>query len=102
MYVTPEVKFSYTWLSKLSTISINLRGDEERVAGIFGTIEAAFNLIDEWSSRLTPLQVKSDIGAISGKLIVIEAVPSQLLMMVHDERIQEQSIQMAGNDLFPV
>jgi hypothetical protein len=99
MYRMPEVKFSYTWLSKISTLSINLRGDEENPIGALATVQAAFDLLDRWAESLQVLQVKSDIAAIDDKIVVIEPIPSQLLLMVHDEKIQEQSIQMAANDL---
>ena len=98
MYRVPEVKFTYTWLSKLSTISVNLRGDEERTLGQFRTVQQAFDLIDLWAASLTPLKIQSDIGAIHDKEIILDPVPAQLLMIVHDEQIQEQSIQMSAND----
>jgi hypothetical protein len=98
MYRVAEVKFSYTWLSKLSTISVNLRGDEEKVVGQFKTVQQAFDLIDTWAASLTPLKVTSSIGSLHEKDVVIEPVPAQLLMIVHDEQIQEQSIQMRAND----
>jgi hypothetical protein len=98
MYRMSEVKFSYTWLSKLSTISVNLRGDEEKVVGQFKTCQQAFDLIDAWAANATPLKITSSIASIHDKEVVIEPVPAQLLMIVHDEQIQEQSIQMQAND----
>jgi hypothetical protein len=98
MYRVPEVKFSYTFLSKLSTISVNLRGDEEKVVGQFKTVQQAFDLIDTWAAQLIPLKVTSDIASIHEKDVTIQPVPAQLLMIVHDEKIQEQTIQMQASD----
>jgi hypothetical protein len=99
MYRLPEIKYIYTWLSKVSSISVNLRGDEERVLGTQSTAEAGMNKLDKWASDLAILTTESDIAAANGRTVVIEPVPFQLLMMVHDEGFQEESIQMSANEV---
>jgi hypothetical protein len=99
IYRIPEIKFSYTWLSKVSTISINLRGDEEKVIGSRADANSAFAILDDWAATLTPLVIESDIASINGKSVVIEPIPFQLLLIVHDEKIQEESIQMSANEI---
>lgn len=99
IYRVPEVKYSYTWLTKLSTISINLRGDEERVIGTKANVQRAYDKLDEWANGLTPLFVTSPIASIGGKQVVMSPIPSQLLLLVPDEQIQEQTIQVTVNDI---
>jgi hypothetical protein len=99
IYRVPEIKYIFTWLSKVSSISVNLRGDEERVLGTQATAEAAIGKLDEWASNLTILVTESDIAQVDKRTVVIEPVPFQLLMMVHDEGFQEESIQMACNEV---
>ncbi len=94
-----EVKYTYTWLSSLSTISINLRGDEEKVIGSFATSQQAYDVLDEWAAFLVPLSVESDIATIANRLVALQAVPAQLLTIVHDEKIQNQSIQVTVNEI---
>ena len=99
MYRLPEIKYIYTWLSKVSSISVNLRGDEERVLGTLTSAEAGMRRLDFWASNLTILTMESDIAAVNGRTVVIEPVPFQLLMMVHDEGFQEESVQMSANEV---
>jgi hypothetical protein len=99
IYRVPEVKYAYTWLSKVSSISINLRGDEEKVVGTKANPEVAFGTLDYWAEHLVPLLVESDIASLNGKTVVIEPIPFQLLLMVHDEKIQEESIQITANEI---
>ena len=99
MYRMNETKFSYVWLCSLSTISINLRGDEERVIGSFATSQAAYDVLDSWASHLMPLSVESDIATIANKLVVLQGVPAQLMMIVHDEKIQNQTLQITVDEL---
>lgn len=99
IYRVPEVKYAYNWLTKLSSISINLRGDEEKVIGTKANVEKAFNQLDLWSSGLTPLFVKSTIASIADKQVVLSPIPSQLLLLVPDDTIQEQTIQVQVNDI---
>ena len=96
IYRLSEVTYVYTWLSKVSTISINLRGDEERVLGTQSTANKAMRKLDHWAEKLTILRIVSDIASVNNRSVVIEPVPFQLLMMVHDEAIQEESIQMSA------
>jgi hypothetical protein len=98
IYRIPEVKYQYSWISKLSTISINLRGDEERVAGQYKTVDDALMQLDHWAASLQLLTVRSDIAYINEHEVVLEPIPAQLLMIVHDENIEEQSIQVSVND----
>jgi hypothetical protein len=99
IYRIPEVKFAYTWLSKVSSISINLRGDEEKPVGTQSTPARAFKLLDKWARRLSLLTIESDIAAVNGQQVVLQPIPFQLLMIVHDEKIQEESIQMTANEV---
>jgi hypothetical protein len=99
MYRLPEVKYIYTWLSKVSSISVNLRGDEERVLGTLPTAEIGMGKLDYWASNLTVLTTESDIAQVNNRQVIIEPVPFQLLMMVHDEGFQEESVQMSANEV---
>ena len=99
IYRQAEIKYIYTWLSKVSSISINLRGDEERVIGTQASAEAAMNKLDYWATNLSMLTIISDIASVDGRTVIIEPIPFQLLMIVHDERIQEESIQMSANEV---
>ncbi len=94
-----ETKFSYVWLCSLSTISINLRGDEERAVGSFATSQAAYDVLDSWASHLMPLSVESDIATIQNKLVVLQGIPAQLMMIVHDEKIQNQTMQITVDEI---
>jgi hypothetical protein len=93
------VKFIYTWLSKISTISVNLRGDDERAIGTQPTAASAMNKLDFWANNLTVLTMNTDIAAVDGASVVLEPIPFQLLLMVHDEAMQEESIQLAANEV---
>jgi hypothetical protein len=99
IYQIPEVKFSYTFITKLSTLSINLLGDEEKVVGVFDSVKEAINQLDTWAKSLTPLYVTSDVSVIDKKIVVIEPMPSQLLTLVPDEDIEEESVQITANDI---
>lgn len=99
IYRVPEVKYAYTLLSKVSAISINLRGDEEKVIGTKADAEAAFAQLDGWAERLVPLKMESDIASVDGREVVLEPIPFQLLLMVHDEKIQEESVQLTFNEI---
>lgn len=98
MYRMPEVKFAYTWLTKASSLSINLRGDEERVVGTQSTVQEAIWLMDGWAATTMPLTVSSNISVIKDKLVILEPMPTQLLMIVNDEGIEEQNVQVSVND----
>ena len=98
MYRLPEVKFAYTFLSKVSSLSINLRGDEERVLGTQTSLVDALALMDNWAQTVMPLAVSSNIAALHEKLVILEPLPTQLLMIVSDEALEEESIQVALND----
>jgi hypothetical protein len=106
IYRIPEVKYSYTWLTKLSSISINLRGDEEKVVGTYQTVQQGLLKLDEWASTLQPLQVTSTIAGLANdpltgvpKQVVLSPIPTQLLLLVPDEPIQEQVIQVQVSDV---
>lgn len=99
IYRLPEVKFQFSWLAKISSISINLRGDEEKALGSQPTVKLAFNVLDNWASNTTPLHVSSNIAAIQNRMVVLEPLPSQLLLMANDEGIEEDSIQVSVNDV---
>ena len=46
-----------------------------------------------------PLSVESDIATIANKLVVLQGVPAQLMMIVHDEKIQNQTLQITVDEL---
>lgn len=98
-YAVPDVKFSYNFLAKLSTISINLRGDEEQVAGGYSTVRDALDQLDAWASSLTPLIVGSNISAIDQKVVVMQPVPSQSLLLISDEKIEEATVLFTLDDI---
>jgi hypothetical protein len=99
IYRLPEVRFSYSWISKVSSISINLRGDEERPLGTQTTISAALAKLDSWAETMVPLDVESNIVGINGKTVLLEPIPFQLLTIVSDEGIEEDVVQVSCNDL---
>jgi hypothetical protein len=99
MYRLPEIKYIFTWISKVSSISVNLRGDEERVLGTQTSAQAGMAKLDKWAANLTILSTESDIAQADGRTVIIEPVPFQLLMMVHDEGFQEESVQMSANEV---
>jgi hypothetical protein len=99
MFKHPEVKFAYSFVSRLSTLSINLRGDEEKVAGTFDTVKEALDKLDEWAATMTPLYVKSEIDAIAGKVLKLEPLPAQLLLLVPDDNIEDMPIQVTLNEI---
>jgi hypothetical protein len=98
MYRLPEVKFAYTFLSKISSLSINLRGDEEKVLGTQASLVEALAIMDNWAQTVMPLTVISNVAMLHEKLVILEPLPTQLLMIVSDEDLEEESIQVALND----
>jgi hypothetical protein len=99
MYTVPEIKYGYSWLTKVTSLSINMRGDEEKTLGQFDTVQAAISQLDTWASTLTPLIVKTDLVLLKDKVVILEPSPGQLLRTVPDENLEEDVMQIAINDL---
>lgn len=99
LYRLPEIRYSWTWIAKASSISINLRGDEEKTLGTQATVLAGLAKLDEWASSLTQLTVETGIDAFNGSTVILEPVPYQLLTIVNDEGIEEDVLQVSVNDI---
>ena len=99
IYRLPEIRFSWTWIAKASSISINLRGDEEKTLGTQATVAAGLAKMDAWGAGMTQLVVETGIGAFNGRTVLMEPIPYQLLTIVNDEGIEEDVIQVSVNDI---
>jgi hypothetical protein len=99
IYKLPEVRYAWSWISKASNISINLRGDEERSLGTQTSVLLAIQKIDSWASNMTQLTVDSSIEAFDNRVVLIEPIPYQLLTLVNDEGLEEDVIQVTVNDI---
>ena len=99
MYKLPEVRYAWSWIAKASSISINLRGDEERSLGTQATVLAAMSKMDDWAQNMTQLTVETDIDSFNGRTVLCEPIPFQLLTIVSDEAIEEDVVQVTVNDI---
>lgn len=99
VYRLPEIRFAWSWIAKASSISINLRGDEERSLGTQTTVANALAKLDSWAATMAQLSVESNIAAFDARTVLCEPTPYQLLTIVSDEGIEEDVIQVAVNDI---
>lgn len=99
IYRLPEIRYSWSWLAKASSISINLRGDEERPLGVPLTVAAALVQLDTWAANMSQLVAETGIAAFNGRTVLCEPIPYQLLTIVNDEGIEEDVIQVSVNDI---
>lgn len=99
IYKLPEVRYAWSWICKLSNISLNRRGDDELPFGTQSTVASALSTLDGWGSNMTQLVADASIAGFDGRTVLCEPTPYQLLTLVNDEGIEEDVLQITVNDI---
>lgn len=99
-YRIPKIKYGYSFLTKLSTMTVDLRGDESKILGTYNTVADALNILDSWATGLTPIFVKeTSIAELKDQIVLLEPFPVNVARLIPEENLQEDLIQITINQL---